>query len=274
MRLKSFDLLLTSAVALVTIIIAFAYWDGSAELNSLPRWFAPLGLLMALVLPGYALTTALLPSMDRPTLLLCSLGLSLSIDIVGGLVLHLTPWGMQPASWAVWLSGVIFSGCLIATFKRRVKIVSTFAVEDIMPPLTPETVLTFGLAVSIMAVAIGTAWTSAQQADMSFTQLWVLPVNKDETYSLQIGIRNEEKKAEHYDVYVESNGRRLEEWQTIKLGPGEQWTVQLALSNRPTHRIWILLYRLEEPNEAYRTVQVSPASFDVPSVSLTSVSER
>ncbi|MDQ6673875.1 MAG: DUF1616 domain-containing protein, partial [Chloroflexota bacterium] len=60
---------------------------------------------LVLVLPGYALVRALLPARPRrlAELLLLSLGSSLAIAVLGGLVLNLTPWGIRAESWAVFL---------------------------------------------------------------------------------------------------------------------------------------------------------------------------
>jgi hypothetical protein len=78
------------------------------------------GLALVLVLPGYALTAALFPwsTLSGEKRFLFSLGLSLALTALGGFVLHWTPWGISPESWAVLLGGMTLLGCGIA-FARR-----------------------------------------------------------------------------------------------------------------------------------------------------------
>src|SRR3954468_21171576 len=76
-------------------------------------------LPFVLVLPGLALTAALFPTgaLDVAERLLFSLGLSLAITALGGLVLQLTPWGLRPASWAL-LLGLVTLAAGAAAFLR------------------------------------------------------------------------------------------------------------------------------------------------------------
>src|SRR3954454_24445758 len=78
-------------------------------------------LPFALVLPGLALTLALFPAgaLDGAERLLFSLGLSLAVTALGGLVLHLTPWGLRPASWALLLGAITLAAGVAAFLRRR-----------------------------------------------------------------------------------------------------------------------------------------------------------
>ena len=66
-------------------------------------------LPLVILLPGYALTSALFArqTTELPIGLLLSVGLSLAITILEGLLLNLTPWGLQATSWALALGGTI-----------------------------------------------------------------------------------------------------------------------------------------------------------------------
>src|SRR3954471_19437230 len=73
-------------------------------------------LPFALVLPGLALTLALFPAgvPDGAERLLFSLGLSLAVTALGGLVLHLTLWGLRPASWTLLLGAITLAAGVAA----------------------------------------------------------------------------------------------------------------------------------------------------------------
>jgi len=77
------------------------------------------GLLLVLVLPGYALTAALLPrrSLGRPELALCALGLSLAVAALGGLLLNVAGHLSRPA-WDILLTAVTIACCAIAGRRR------------------------------------------------------------------------------------------------------------------------------------------------------------
>jgi hypothetical protein len=90
-----------------------------ALLAPLPPVRVSAGLLLVLVLPGYALTAALLPrrSLGRPELALCVLGLSLAVAALGGLLLNFAGHLSRP-SWDSLLSVVTVGCCAIAGRRR------------------------------------------------------------------------------------------------------------------------------------------------------------
>ena len=77
------------------------------------------GLPLVLVLPGYALTAALLPrrSLGRPELALCALGLSLAVAALGGLLLNVAGHLSRPV-WDILLTAVTIACCAIAGRRR------------------------------------------------------------------------------------------------------------------------------------------------------------
>ena len=75
--------------------VAVAYVIPPSSPFVVARW--ALGLLFVLFLPGYALVEALFPSTDMdlfPRIAL-SVGLSLVLDMLSGLALNYTPWGIR-----------------------------------------------------------------------------------------------------------------------------------------------------------------------------------
>lgn len=107
---KPADLQVTAAAAVVCALVLLAP-------------VAPVrvtaGLALVLVLPGYALTAALLPrrSLRRPELALCVLGLSLAAAALGGLLLNFAGHLSRPA-WDTLLTSVTLACCAAAGLRR------------------------------------------------------------------------------------------------------------------------------------------------------------
>jgi uncharacterized membrane protein len=259
--LRLWKLAAVSVLAVVAMLSACVNWHPYA-------WLAVPGVLMALTLPGYALSMALLPGLESEERLLVSLGMSLVMDVLGGFVLYVSPWGLYPASWAAWLGSLTLASGFIAALRHPTAQPDT---SQPWPRLDLKATLGFGLALMILVLALVTAQLAAQQKDLPFTQLWAVPVNDAEAYTLQLGINNQENRLMHYDLMVDSGGDRIEEWQRIALSPSQVWATRLSLSTLPAKPVDIRLYNLDRPGEVYRTVQIAPSSFPTPTVSLTGV---
>src|SRR6266516_7404066 len=90
MRLKNLDLIVTMTIATLNVLWALLA-------SHIPVIGIILALPLVFVLPGYTLTAALFHnrSLGVPARLLFSFGLSLAIDILGGLILNLLPTGLR-----------------------------------------------------------------------------------------------------------------------------------------------------------------------------------
>src|SRR5713101_8678422 len=114
MRLKHPDLLLASAIALANVVWAW-----------LPGRFPAIGVALALPLvfglPGYTLTGVLFHrrSLDTVHRMLLSLGLSVAMDIAGGLALNVFPIGLRPVSWSVLLAFLTALFAALGAYLRR-----------------------------------------------------------------------------------------------------------------------------------------------------------
>ena len=73
------------------------------------------GLLLVLVLPGFALQRALFTSgsLDVPTTIAFVIGLSLSLSILGGFVLNGTADGLTASGWGVLLGGATLVAAIV-----------------------------------------------------------------------------------------------------------------------------------------------------------------
>jgi len=217
---------------------------------------AVLAVPFVLILPGYALTMAVLPN---PTLrfaeqLTFTLGLSLAIAAVGGVVLNLTPWGLQAGTWAAWLGTVTAVAGVIALLRCRRRVRSALNSRPMFADLNVRQLLMFGLAVCITLGAIGLArYGAVQQQSAGFTQLWIQPADQGGMPNVRIGVESMEQRPIQYRLELKSNGSVIREWSSINVAPGKAWetTVALGTSAGPVEAV---LYRTEAPEMVYRFV--------------------
>lgn len=245
----------------LTMALAVAATAVVATGHNNDRWLSPLGVLLVLALPGYALSAALLPNLGWLERLLCAIGLSLVASILGGLVLNVTPWGLRALPWALWLCGITLASALAAVVMHRHK----GAARTLQwPRISLRSALVFSLALTITVLAIGTAVLSGRESDSRFTQLWAVPTLDGQSHAVQIGVRNQEGKPELYRVTVDDTLGRVHVWENIAIEPGAEWTARLILADLSGGPLNIFLYRAESPGSAYRSVEISPATFAAP----------
>lgn len=260
MRLKSLGLMGAGLVSLLTI--GMAIWGSTISgLGMFPIWFLPFGLLMVFFVPGYALTLAFLPHLDRFSVLLLSMGISISMSIMGGLVLHYTSWGLHPISWAIWLGCVSLLGCIIAIY-RWSRLSKEAVARSIAPRWNWQAAVSFLLTSVLIIAAVIIARNSATQAGTAFTQLWAVPGTDEDGYAIQIGISNREFSTMQFELFVESQGATINQWTDIVLAPGETWTLSMPLMEKPKFPFTFLLYKTDAPDKVYRMVHLAPESFN------------
>jgi uncharacterized membrane protein len=260
MRLKSPDLLFAAIIVGLTLVVALArIRSGNIEYETMPFWMAPVGILMVLFIPGYCIVTGILPAIGSEKTLLLSLGISASISVVGGIILNLTPWGLTPATWSLLLSLIAVIG-IILSWRQRRDHARNF--ETGVPSLQKEHVVIFGWAGLILVSSVLIAYFSSKQTETTYSQLWAIPsATAEGHYEIQIGIRNEEMQPEVYDLYMDINGRLLNEWSAISLEPGKEWITTVELLEQPSQPIQISLYRNDDGSNVYRWLHLSPEAF-------------
>lgn len=241
-------------VAAVAVLIA-AFLTLLAMNNTTLRVMVALPLV--LVLPGYAMTTVLwsqrmLRGAER---LLFSVGLSISVVILSGLVLNLTPWGLQASSWAVMLGGITVGASVGGWLRWR---------KDVAVPAVPLGVgvnLREGLMLALAAVgmitAVGMARSPApQQGLQGYTVLWMLPVNDRNQHAVRVGIHSMEFSTTAYRLDLEVNNQVVRQWTSIELRTGEKWenVVELPAEQLNAKEVEAVLYRIDNPTIVYRQV--------------------
>jgi hypothetical protein len=266
MSRKSFDLALVCALALAAL--ALTVLDVSS-----PALRLLLGLPLALVLPGYALTAALFPrrALGGADRALFTLGLSLSTTILCGFVLNRTPWGLLPESWAVILSTVVLGSSLIAFARRRLSSARSASETDDEPAQPAQSgaasrprlslgvgqSLLLGLAIAVIAGAVLFArGEAALRPAPEVIQLWMLPGDAAESPTLRVGLNSVGPAAGDFRLQIERGGYIIHEWPSLSIVPGQHWQQMLSLQGRQpgSGAFEARLYRAEEPNVVYRRV--------------------
>lgn len=248
------DLRIAAALALVCALLA-----PLLPVEVLSLVFA---LPLAFFLPGYALAAATFARrpIERPQLLLLSLGLSLCVLALGALLLNYVPGGIGPVSWALLLALVVLNGCRVAALRRpKARVGPSGPTRPILHITVPAAGLLIGaLLCATAALALTFTTTSAKHAD-GYTALWLLPPTpKDASQGgARIGVNSEEQKPARYILRVRVADRSGEIVRSFLLDPGETHVLKVgppeAAPGRPV-AVNARLFRQRKPGDVYRRV--------------------
>ena len=246
--------------ALLTLVLLVVVAISAVTPDNMPGRILTLPLV--LVVPGYALTAAVFPkrSLGVPERLVLSLGLSLVIVVLGGLLLNLTPFGLRASSWAVLLCGITLSAGAVALVRGQGQ--SVFATGWFQfggGGLTRRQGLMVGLAAVVVCAAVAVSSISAaRQPFPGFTQLWILPAGRaDAKGAVRLGVSNMEATAMEYSLTVNADGKVVKVWPTIDLKPHQKWEARFVLpqiGQAGAARVEARLYRTKAPTAIYRHV--------------------
>lgn len=236
-------------------------------------WLAPastvvhlvLGLLLVLVLPGYALTELLFAKgqLTRTERLLYTLGGSVMVATLGALLLNQLPSGVQTNGWIGLLVGVTLIGTLLGALKRQPAVSTTAPTAATPRPrlrISFNQLLVLAIAVGVAGIAVKTAQTPiTPQGLTGYTLLWMLPAA--DTSRLALGISNQEFAPTAYKLQVKVDKQLAQEWPSLLLGVNGRWAAELAVPAAAVagHEITAELYRLDQPDQLYRHVVLRPA---------------
>jgi uncharacterized membrane protein len=220
---------------------------------------AILGAYLVLVAPGFAVTSAILPARRLGTAehALAAAVTSIAIAVLGGLVLDMTPWGLQPASWAVLLAGITAVATVAALLRMRNKNKSrqaapiwtarwTARADRLALPLAA--VVMVGLALYIARVP------APPQRYQGYTTLWMVPNDAQEATGARIGLQSGEFEDVRYRLEVWVNGEPASVWPGLELEPNQQWQAELTLPAAGATGMVVeaFLYRSDAPRIVYR----------------------
>lgn len=257
MRPKNLDLIVAVLIAAMNLLqVLLPYHLSIIEIL--------LVLPLVFILPGYTLTEVLFyrQSLSGSHRLLLSLGISLAIDIVCGIILNLTPVGLQAVSWAVVLGLLTLLFSLLLAFLRR------GASEHASQPAQPirfrfsiYDLVLLSLATTIVLLAIRYAAIGvAQQPYQGFTQFWMLPiVQTGKSCAVRLGVHNFEATPVTYHISVTMNGVQVDTPPSIVLTPQNEWLQVVPIAAVTANNIYVeaKLYRLDKPQSIYQEVNVT-----------------
>jgi hypothetical protein len=190
------------------------------------------GLPLVLVLPGYALSMFVVPRVPSrlsPVLWrgMWTVGLSLAVAVLGGLLLNLTPAGLTRVSWTILLAVVTLIALGAAAWLRT-------GTERRAGTGRPTWVAA-GYPVAALALAgtaVGLAVVSGGwQHSPAFAQLWLVPAGERAT----LGVRSAYPDAQAFHLVLDSGTRPAGAWDfTLTAGQTWQRTVMAPAGQRVT----------------------------------------
>jgi uncharacterized membrane protein len=257
---------LTLAVASALSVVALSLLPDSSVVAR-----TVVALPLAVLLPGYAVITAAfsrdaLGTTERITL---SLGLSLALGVVGGVILNWTPWGLRAGSWIVLLGGITVGACFYALARPlaaapgdegRAGVVARAALPELGDG-SPARLVRDGVLLTLAAgIAVAAGWVAIDGARVrreGFSQLWMLPLDGDR--SVQVGLRSEELASTEYTLRLVADDSAVLRTERLRLEPGDQWEATVPVTADGTvSKVEAQLYRADDPTRPYRRVLLRP----------------
>ena len=188
-----------------------------------------------------------------------SLGLSLVIDVITGLLLNILPGGLQWQSWTLSLALVTEVFALLAVFLRRRQSGKKQGVAGWHIPFKEYALL--GTALVVVILALWLSIIRPPQPQPSFTQFWMLPSTQaNKSCAILIGVHNFEATPVTYRIQVTRNGTQVASWPSIMLAPQQEWDRLVPISPGAASGDVVVnarLYRLNQPGTIYRQVHVT-----------------
>lgn len=217
-----------------------------------------LGLPFVLFFPGYVLISALYPrrdDLDGIERLALSLGLSLAVVPLIGLVLNYTPWGIRLTPILISLAVFIAVCSLLAVSKRKVLSPTERFPADVRPVIQALRRLPWA-TLGVSAVVIGLVLflgfrfgaLGGSRVGEPFTEFYVLgPSGKAEGYPRRLfvgqprevilGIVNHEGKPAQYSIQIRMDDQPLETIGPLSIGHEQKWENKTVFSpRRPSRR--------------------------------------
>jgi len=242
MKLSNQKILIAIVVITLILFPVIAFTTGPLRIA--------LGLLFIIFFPGYTLLSTLYPKQDdlgNVERLALSLGLSIAIVPLIGLILNFTPWGIQlyPIAISIAIFIIVTSG--VGWYRqRKLPEANRFSItiKASLPNWTGMNKLDKGLSISL-AVAIvaalaclGYVVATPKQSE-KFTEFYVLNIEgKAEDYPSQvalgepvniiIGVTNNEYELASYRVSITIDGAENSQVYIGTLAHEEKWEEKVS----------------------------------------------
>jgi len=212
-----------------------------------------LGLPFVLFFPGYALIAALYPrkqDLDGIERLALSLGLSLAVVPLIGLVLNYTPWGIRLTPIVVSLT-LFIAACALAAARQRGRLSPAERFPaDVRPVIAalrawPWGAIAASAAVMALVLFLGFHFgvLGGSKVGEPFTEFYVLgPGGKAEGYPKRVfvgqpaqvilGVVNREGREARYAISIRAGGDTLQRLGPILLRDGQTWEAPVTFALR------------------------------------------
>ncbi|MFN8525918.1 MAG: DUF1616 domain-containing protein [Chloroflexota bacterium] len=255
---SSRDLAAAVALALAAAVAALVGIGGPVQ--------AVLGICLVVLLPGYTLVAVLLPpsSAGLPERVVLSVGSSLAIAAVGGVLLHLALLPVDRVTWTGLLVLVTLGLAGVGVLRRsRPPALDREAprpVEFSLAQTLPMLAGPFGAVLILLSVGAMALRSAANASAQGFTQLWMLP-DEANPGVVRLGIRSYEHRSSQFRLQLDAEDEVLAQWPSITLAPGETWETRAVPSAdlNPAVPLEATLYRGDRPDVVYRQVTTWPA---------------
>ena len=224
-------------LALAAVFVMLGGIAATGALDAIPLVRIVLTIPLALFLPGYALVSAALPRLVVPTIarLFVSIGASIALTILAGIVLGWPTFGLSQATWPLALVSLSII-LIVIGWARRVHS-GVVGPRPHFVPMPVRGAIMVGVSVLIVADVILGAHLFAQSQDAPVPiQMWMLPVagQPDEA---QLGMRAGPDGGQ-FKIIVSASGQVVHEfdfaaaaeqsWQTILVLPTETRSVPVV----------------------------------------------
>lgn len=240
------DLRLAVGAALACALLAAA-----APFEALSLLFAA---PLALFLPGYAIVAATFARqpLEAPMRIVLSLGLSLAVLTLGGIVLNYTPGGIRALPWTLLLLLVVAVACHTAALRRpsgsQWRFSWPWRVEG-----AAAAMLLGGLCAAAAALVLCFTTLPAKDA-IGFTELWMQPGSSAGGAALTIGVGSNEQRPTAYRLRVSIDRNADPVLRRFALDPGESRVLRFPVGEQGAEprRVLAELFREASPGLPYR----------------------
>jgi uncharacterized membrane protein len=270
MRRDNTDLILAAVVTACTALVLLLTWLTAAGGPAIAVLRVLAGLPLVLLLPGYALSTLLPAESPVPgpgnRLLwraMWAVGLSLTVTVLGGLLLNVTPAGLTRVSWTVSLAALTMLTLAVTALSRACRSRADMGSAE-RPRILPvpsarvRTAAAYALCALVMTGAsVGLAEVSAGwRHSQGFVQLWLLPARDRTAGQATLGIRSAYPQAQAFHLLLRSGTRAVDTWD-MTLAPGQTW--QMAVPVSPGQHLTAQLTASGQ-HSAAQTVQITSSA--------------
>ncbi len=214
-------------LALAAVFVMLGGIGAVGAFDGIPLLHVMLTVPLVLFLPGYALVNAALPSLVVPAVerLLISVGTSIALTILVGVVLGWPTFGLNQATWPLAL--VALTIILIAIAWARRSLLGIVGARPRIAPMPLGAALALGLAILIVGnVLIGARLFAQSQQSPVPVQLWMLPVS-GEMDQARLGMRAGSDGG-RFEIIVSASGQALHTFD-LDLPAEQTWETILDL---------------------------------------------